>query len=131
MKLIVGLTVTLLAIGAIGCSQLDSADAEALDRLLRWEEERTSIEGPRIRVQNHSLCRWVIDDKPRYGNDPTNYDESELVNRYGHGLRWWTESYEGVRDLAIQLGAANPDIVVSEWCEKRDTPPLAYTPTPE
>ena len=41
------------------------------------------------------------------------------------------ESYEGVKELAIELGAANPDVVASEWCDKRDTPPLAYTPTPE
>ena len=132
MKCILALMMGLVALGAIGCSQLDAADAEALDRLIQWEEDKAAIEGPHIRLQSHPLCRWIIDGKPGYGSDPADYDDYTTEKYGGHfsGLRWRIESYEGVKELAIEFGAANPDVVVSEWCDKRDTPPLAYTPTP-
>ncbi len=46
-------------------------------------------------------------------------------------MLWPNENDEAIKDLAVSLGAANPKVVVSEWCDERDTPTLAYTPLPE
>ena len=48
------------------------------------------------------------------------------VAGYGHGLTIWTESSEDLRDVVIQLGAANPDLAVTEWYHKGETPTLVY-----
>ena len=102
--------------------RIGEADDAAVVRFMEWEKHEH-------RLQNHALCRWVMDGKPGYGDSPSDGD-GELVRKYGHGALWWTESYDGARDVAIQLGAANPEVVVSEWCHRRDTPSLNYTPTP-
>ena len=131
-EMIIRLIAALLIMAAIGCNQLDSEDAEAVDRMLRFEEERSAIEGPHIRLQSHPFCRWVFDGMPGHAESYGEImSEEEIYEKYGHGVVWWTENYDSAKSLAVTLGAANPEVVVSEWCERRDTPRLAYTPKPE
>lgn len=75
-------------------------------RLVRWERDLVAFEGPSVKMEHNRLCRWIAAETGGAYDAPATLDRARAV--------------------AIDQGAADPDLALARWCMSRGTPELKY-----